>query len=223
MKVLIVEDQKRIAHHMKKGLEMNHHVVDLAYDGEEGYDLATSEGYDIIVLDRMLPGKEGLDVCKMLRKKNIPSKILMLTAKTEIEDRVQGLEGGADDYLGKPFAFAELLARIHALGRRPTQHKEERLTVQDLQINTQTYEVSRGDITLSLTGKEYTLLEFLVRHTGKVFTKDQLAQQVWDFDADILPNTVQVYMGYLRTKVDKAFPQRRSLVHTVRGFGYKVE
>lgn len=223
MKLLVVEDEHRIADSLKKGLEMKSHVVDVAYDGEEGFALAAHEQYDVIVLDRMLPGMEGMEICSELRKRDVHTPILMLTAKTQVEDRVEGLDSGADDYLGKPFAFSELLARIHALARRPVHTLPEVLTVADLELNTRTYEVKRNGHSVDLSKKEYALLEFLLRNKGKVFTKDQLTEQVWAFDSDVLANTAQVYIGYLRNKIDKAFADRPPLIHTVRGFGYTLD
>jgi DNA-binding response OmpR family regulator len=223
MKILIIEDEQRIARYIKKGLELKHHVVDTAFDGETGYDLASTEGYDVIILDRMLPGIDGIEICKKLRAEEKPVKILMLTAKTEIEDRVEGLDVGADDYLTKPFAFAELLARIQALARRPSATVPSVLKVHDLTLNPHTYEVWRDKKRIHLTHKEFALLEFLMRNKGNVYTKEQLAEQVWSFDADVLPNTAQVYLGYLRKKIDKPFPDKPDLIHTVNGFGYRLE
>lgn len=223
MKILVVEDEKRIARYIKQGLEMHHHVVDIVYDGETGYDMASTEQYDILILDRMLPGMDGLDLCAKIRADGKTVKILMLTAKTEVEDRVDGLESGADDYLIKPFAFAELVARIHALSRRPDSTVQDVLQVRDLTLDPQTYEVRRESKTIHLTHKEFVLLEFLMRNKGHVYTKEQLAEQVWSFDADILPNTAQVYLGYLRKKIDRPFHDKKPLIHTVNGFGYRLE
>jgi DNA-binding response OmpR family regulator len=223
MKILIIEDEQRIARYIKKGLELKHHVADVAYDGKTGYDLAAAESYDIVILDRMLPGMTGIEICQQLRNDKNPVKILMLTAKTEVEDRVEGLDAGADDYLTKPFAFAELTARIHALSRRPHETTTDMLRVQDLTLDPQTYEVRRNDKKIHLTHKEFALLEFLMRNKGNVYTKEQLAEQVWSFDADVLPNTAQVYLGYLRKKIDRPFPDKPTLIHTVNGFGYRLE
>ncbi len=220
MKLLVVEDEHRIATYIKKGLEMKSHVVDLAYDGEVGYDLASSEKYDVIILDRMLPKLDGVAVILKLREKNNHVPILLLTAKTQVEERVEGLEAGADDYLGKPFAFAELLARVRALGRRPKARESTIITTADLTINTSNFQVSRAKQPINLSKKEFTLLEFLARHKGQVLSIDQITQQVWEYDSDVLPNTAQVYIGYLRKKIDQPFTSA-PLIKTVRGFGYQ--
>ena len=223
MRILVVEDEHKIANSIKKGLEQETYAVDVAYGGEEGFDLASSEEYDVIILDLMLPGLDGLTICKKLRREeNIHTPILILTAKGEVEDKVKGLNSGADDYLPKPFAFSELLARIRALARRPKQVLESSLTVEDLTLNTLTYQVNRSGKNIELSKKEYALLEYLMRHNGKVLSKDQIINNVWDYDSDVLPNTVEVYIGYLRSKIDKPFKNNKSLIHTVRGFGYRL-
>ncbi|KUK79678.1 MAG: Two component transcriptional regulator, winged helix family [Microgenomates bacterium 39_7] len=221
MKILVVEDEKRVAQYIKKGLELRSHSVDVTNDGEEGLDLACSEPYELIILDRMLPKLSGVKICQQLRqaKKHIP--IIMLTAKTEVADRVEGLNAGADDYLGKPFSFIELLARINALARRPVKIMDEVLTEGTLSLNTISFEVKRGKKPINLSKREFALLEFLMRHPGQILSKEQLTQQVWSYESDVLPNTAQVYLGYLRTKIDQAFPDEEPLIHTVRGFGYK--
>jgi DNA-binding response OmpR family regulator len=220
MKILIVEDEHLIANALKKGLEQEHYTVDLAFDGLEGYDLASSGDYDIILLDLMLPKMDGLEICRQLRSQQIHVPILMLTAKSQIEDKVKGLNCGADDYLTKPFAFEELLARIRALARRPQTAATEILTVGDLSLNLSTYEVIRQKKTISLSSKEYSLLECLMRHANKILTKDQLIQHVWSYESDILPNTVEVYIRNLRQKIDKNYKVK--LIKTIRGFGYKI-
>ena len=222
MRILVVEDEHKIAQSIKKGLEQEHYAVDLAFTGDEGFDLASTEEYDFILLDLLLPGMDGIQVCTELRKKNIHTPILMLTAKGQVQDKVTGLNAGADDYLTKPFAFEELLARIKALARRPQTQVSSVLNVADLTINTLDYQVKRGETPLHLSHKEYALLEYLARHAGQVMTKDQIINHVWDYDADILPNTVEVYIGYLRNKIDKAFKKSPALIQTVRGFGYKL-
>lgn len=223
MKILVVEDEHRIASYIKKGLEIKSYVVDLAFDGQEGYDLASSGEYDLIILDVMLPKLDGLAVCRNLRKANIHTPILMLTAKTQIGDRVDGLDAGADDYLGKPFAFGELLARLRALTRRRLSKVDTLLKVGDLILDPVSYQVSRAGKNINLSKKEFALLEFLMRHRGQILNKDQLVERVWNYDSDILANTVQVYIGYLRKKVDQQFPHNSQLIKTVRGFGYKIE
>lgn len=222
MKILLIEDQPKIAKYIKQGLEAKSYVVDLALDGEKGCDLACSEKYDLIILDRMLPKMSGLELCQELRKYDKQTPVLMLTAKAEIDDRVTGLNAGADDYLGKPFAFSELLARIRALTRRRNRPVETEITIDSLTINTANYEVKRAGQIIDLSQKEYALLEFLARNQDRVMSAEMLAERVWSYDSDILPNTAQVYIGYLRKKVDKNFPQEKPLIHTVRGFGYKL-
>jgi len=220
MRILVIEDDHRIATAIKKGLEQEAFAVDLAYDGETGFDLAAAESFDVIILDVMLPKMNGVTLCKKLRAERIHTPILMLTAKGQVDDKVAGLNSGADDYLAKPFAFAELLARIRALSRRPKSRIMETLTVADLELNTINYEVKRNGKLISLSRKEFALLEFLMRHANTIVTKDQIMNHVWEYDADILPNTVEVYIGYLRNRIDKPFTTQ--LIHTVRGFGYKI-
>ena len=221
MKILVIEDEKRVAQYIKKGLELRAHSVDLAYNGEEGFDLAGTEPYELIILDRMLPKLSGIDICRQLRQAKKNSPIIMLTAKTEVGDRVEGLNAGADDYLGKPFSFIELLARINALSRRPSKIIDEILTEGSLSLNTVSFEVERAGKAINLSKREFALLEFLMRHQRQILSKEQLTQQAWSYESDVLPNTAQVYLGYLRTKIDQAFPQEDPLIHTVRGFGYK--
>ena len=170
----------------------------------------------------MVPKIAGLEICKQLRKEQIHIPILMLTAKGQLDDKVEGLNAGADDYLVKPFAFAELLARIRALTRRPKNSLSPVLTVKDLSLNTLTFEVKRAGKQIKLSKKEFALLEYLLRHKGKVLTKDQIINHVWDYDAEVLPNTVEVYIGYLRNKIDKQFKNKPPLIQTIRGFGYKI-
>jgi DNA-binding response OmpR family regulator len=222
MRILVVEDEHKIANSIKKGLEQELYAVDLAFDGEYGFDLASTEDYDLIILDLMLPKKHGIELCRELRKSNIHTPILMLTAKGQLNDKVNGLNSGADDYLIKPFAFAELLARVKALGRRPKKTLSTILTLDDLSLNTLTYEVKRGDKEIKLSKKEFVLLEYLLRHQGKIINKDKIINHVWNYDADVLPNTVEVYIGYLRNKIDRAFKNKKALIQTIRGFGYKI-
>ncbi len=221
MRILVVEDNHKIANSIKQGLEQEAYAVDSAYDGEYGYDLAATEDYDLIVLDLMLPKMDGLEICRRLREVENHVPILILTAKGQLEDKVEGLNCGADDYLVKPFAFAELLARIRALSRRPKNNLGTKLSVGDLVLDTVNYQVSRAGKTIDLTKTEFSLLEYLMRHQGKVLSKEQIIRHVWDYNADVLPNTVEVYIGYLRNKIDKPFKEK--LIKTVRGFGYKIE
>jgi DNA-binding response OmpR family regulator len=224
MKILVVEDERKIARAIGQGLEQESFVVDLAFDGEKGFDLAATGDYDLIILDLMLPKLDGLEVCSKLRnEENIQTPILMLTARGELEDKVSGLNSGADDYLVKPFAFVELLARVRALGRRPKAILPSSLNVGDLVLDTASFAVNRAGKKIKLSKKEFVLLEYLMRNKGKIITKDQILQHVWDWEADVLPNTIEVYIGSLRKKIDKPFSNQPALIKTVRGFGYKIE
>ncbi|OGM21575.1 DNA-binding response regulator [Candidatus Woesebacteria bacterium RIFCSPHIGHO2_01_FULL_38_9] len=223
MRILVVEDEHKIANSIKKGLAQEGFAVDVAYDGTEGYDLASSEEYDVVILDIMLPGMDGVTICKKLRQEKNHTPILMLTAKGQIQDKVQGLNSGADDYVVKPFAFEELLARVKALTRRPKNGGSTKLLVNDLELDSVSYEVKRGGVRVTLSRKEFSLLEYLMRNPGKIINKDQIIAHVWDYDSDVLPNTVEVYIGYLRQKIDRGFPGKKPLIQTIRGFGYKVE
>jgi len=222
MRILIIEDEHKIAQALKRGLEQERYAVDLEFDGEDGLAAAEAESYDLIVLDRMLPGKDGMDICRDLRDKGNHTPILMLTAKDRISDRVQGLDAGADDYLIKPFSFEELLARIRALLRRPHEAASTTLEVGDLQLDPANFTVIRDGQHITLSGKEFALLEYLMRNAGRTLSKDMIMNHVWDFDADILPNTIEVYIGYLRNKIDKPF-DGPNLIHTRRGFGYTLK
>jgi DNA-binding response OmpR family regulator len=222
MRVLLIEDEHKIARALKKALEQESYAVDVAYDGDEGHAMATTEPYDAAIIDRMLPGEyNGLDIVKAMRDAKIHTPVLLLTAMASIKDRAEGLDSGADDYLVKPFALEELLARVRALMRRPQQQQSTILTAGDLSLNTTTYEVKRGDAPIQLTGKEFALLEYLMRNPDRPLPKELIISHVWDYDADILPNTVEVYIKYLRAKVDQPFDT--PLIHTVRGFGYKLQ
>lgn len=216
MRILIVEDEHKIANSIKRGFEQEAWAVDVAYDGEQGFDLASSEEYDVILLDLLLPKMDGIEVCKKLRKEGNHTPILMLTARGELSDKVEGFESGADDYLVKPFAFEELLARVRALGRRPRESKNEELKSKNLTLNTNTFEVKLGNKNVDLSRKEFALLEYLMRNGGKVVSKENIISHVWDYEADILPNTVEVFIGYLREKIGS------DLIKTIRGFGYKI-
>ena len=222
MRILIIEDEHRIAQSIKKGLEQEMFAADIAYTGTDGYDLASVEDYDLIILDIMLPGMDGLEVCEKLRKEKIHSPILMLTAKSQIQDKVAGLDLGADDYLTKPFSFEELLARIRALTRRPKKTVGTKLIVDDLCLEPQRFDVIREGKKISLSNKEFALLEYLMRNAGTILSKDQIISHVWNYDADILPNTVEVYIRNLRKKIDLPFKNKKPLIHTVRGFGYRI-
>jgi DNA-binding response OmpR family regulator len=222
MRILVVEDEHKIANSIKQGFEQESYAVDVAYTGTDGYDLSASEDYDVILLDVLLPGMDGVTICKKLRSKNIHTPILMLTAKGQLNDKVEGLNAGADDYVTKPFAFEELLARVRALVRRPKRTVSNTLVIEDLTLDTSSFELKRADKVIQLSNREFSLLEYLMRHPNKILTKDQIIGHVWNYDADILPNTVEVYIGYLRNKIDKPFQKKPTLIHTVRGFGYKI-
>ncbi|QQR52732.1 response regulator transcription factor [bacterium] len=222
MRILVVEDEHKIAGAIKRGLEQEAYAVDVVYDGDEGLSSALTGEYDMIVLDRMLPGLlDGVDIIKEVRAENIRTPVILLTAKDKVADRVSGLNAGADDYLVKPFAFEELLARIRALLRRPQDVGSNVLTCNDLTMDTATYEVKRAGRKLTLSQREYALLEYLLRNQNRILSKSNIIGHVWDYDADILPNTLEVYIGYLRAKVDRPF-SGPELIHTARGFGYKL-
>lgn len=222
MRVLLIEDEHKIARALKKALEQESYAVDVAYDGDEGHAMATTEPYDVAIIDRMLPGEyDGISIIKAMREAKIHTPVLILTAIGSIKDRTEGLDSGADDYMVKPFALEELLARVRALLRRPKEQQSTILSAGDLTLNTVTYEVKRADTIIQLTGKEFALLEYLLRNQGRPLPKELIIAHVWDYDADILPNTVEVYIKYLRAKVDQPFA--KPLIHTVRGFGYKLQ
>lgn len=222
MKLLVIEDDHRIAQAIKQGLEQESYAVDAEYDGEDGYNAARTGDYDAIVLDVMLPTMDGLQICTTLRADGNHTPILMLTARDQPRDVVAGLNTGADDYLAKPFAFEVLLARIRALLRRPHDTLGEVLHTDGLQLDTVSQTVTRDGQSIQLSAKEYSILEYLLRNKGRVLSKSNIMAHVWDFDADILPNNVEVFIAYLRGKVDKPF-KTSPLITTVRGFGYRLE
>ena len=218
MKILIVEDEKKIANFIKRGLEEEHYEVFTASDGEDGLRLAFEKTFDLIVLDWMLPKKDGLSVLKDLREKKNMTPVLMLTAKDAVEDIVVGLDSGSDDYLSKPFAFPELLARVRALGRRSEQERGAQIVFADMRLDPVTHKVWRNDQEIDLTGKEYDLLEYFMRNPQKVVTRDMIAGHCWDKNVDTFTNIIDVYVNYLRKKIDR--DTGRQLIHTVRGVGY---
>lgn len=220
MRILVVEDEVKIASAVKRGLELGGYAVDMVHDGETGYAYAASGDYDLVVLDRMLPGMDGVALCQKLRQENVHTPVLMLTARGTIGDKVEGLNSGADDYLVKPFSFDELTARVRALLRRPAASTGTVLKVDSLEFDPVKFNVSRAGQPIKLSHKEFLLLEYFMHHAGQVITKDQLITHIWNEEADILPNTVEVYIGYLRTKIDRAFPGEKPLLVTRRGFGY---
>jgi DNA-binding response OmpR family regulator len=219
MKALIIEDEPKIGHALKRGLEQERFIVELYDDGEMGLSAALSGDYDVMILDRMLPSIGGLEICRRIREAKIKTPILILTAKSQIRDRVEGLDAGADDYLVKPFSFEELLARIRALLRRPTDCSGNTLHVGDLMLNTVNFEVRRGKKRIKLTNTEFALLEYMMRNQGRVLSKDKIIGHVWDFDSDVLPNTVEAYIKSLRKKIDA---HGKPLIKTSRGFGYII-
>jgi heavy metal response regulator len=218
MRILIVEDEKKVAGFIKKGLEEETYAVDVAYDGEEGFHLAAMNDYDMIILDLMLPKMDGLEVLTRLRDKKVSTPILLLTAKDAVDDKVTGLNKGADDYLTKPFAFSELLARIRSLLRRGQVETQTELKVGDLCLDMVSHKVSRKGEEIELTGKEYSLLEYFMRNEGKVLTRTMIAEHVWDYNFDTFTNVIDVYVNHLRKKIDKKYPAK--LLHTLRGVGY---
>ena len=222
MRVLVIEDEHKIARALKRALEQESYAVDISYDGDDGYAMATTEPYDAAIIDRMLPGEyDGVKIVTAMREANIHTPVILLTALGSTQDKTSGLDAGADDYLVKPFALEELLARVRALLRRPTAQQNTVLTAGDLSLDTITYSVKRGDAPIQLTHKEFGLLEYLLRNQNRPLSKETIIAHVWDYDADVLPNTVEVYIKYLRAKIDKPF--KTNLIHTVRGFGYKLQ
>jgi two-component system, OmpR family, copper resistance phosphate regulon response regulator CusR len=222
MKILLVEDEQRVSAFIRKGLEEASYHVTLAYDGEYGSKLAIQHSYDLIILDIILPGKSGLDVCKELRKDEINTPILMLTALGTVDDKVTGLDVGADDYLVKPFHFKELLARVNALTRRQGKITHKTVyRVGDLEMNTETKKVTRGGKQIKLTAKEFRLLEVLLKHRGRVLSRTEIAQYVWDISFDTGTNVIDVYINYLRNKIDKGHSLK--LLRTVVGMGYTID
>lgn len=224
MRVLVVEDEYKIANAIKKGLTQEGYATDAVYTGDDGLASALNDPYDLIILDRMLPGGyDGIAIVKELRSEKNMTPVLMLTAKDSIPDRVAGLDAGADDYLVKPFAFEELLARIRVLTRSPDQKTPDaKLEYDGLELDLRTKQACRASKTIELSLKEFSLLDYLMRNPGVVLTKQQIIEHVWDYDADILPNTVEAFIAMLRNKIDRPF-KARTYIQTVRGFGYKLE
>jgi DNA-binding response OmpR family regulator len=221
MRILVVEDEHKLASVLKRGLEEHGYAVDVAYDGEDGLAMATAAPYDLIVLDIMLPKLDGLNLCNQLRAQKLHMPVLMLTARDAVDDRVAGLDSGADDYLTKPFAFRELLARVRALLRRDgLSARDPVLRVADVQIDTVSHEVSRAGKIVDLTSKEYAILEYFARNPNRVLTRTQIAEHVWDFDFVSMSNVIDVYIGYLRRKLNDDSEPR--LLRTIRGTGYQL-
>lgn len=218
MKILVVEDEERVAHFIQKGLKEEGHAVDVSYDGEDGEFMAEVNEYDLIILDLMLPKKNGITVCRELRESGVNTPVLMLTARDSVEDKVRGLDAGADDYLPKPFAFEELLARVRALLRRQSESKTPILKIADLELDPISRRVTRAGKPIRLTTKEYALLEYMMRNPGKVLSRTLIGEHVWDMNFDPESNVIDVYVSHLRAKVDKGFDP--PLIHTLRGQGY---
>lgn len=218
MRILLVEDEERIASFIARGLEEAHYVVDVAKDGEKGSFLADINEYDLLILDIMLPGKDGISICRELRSKGRNLPILMLSAKDSTDDKVRGLNFGADDYLVKPFVFKELLARVQALLRRPKPSQGTILKAADLELNQLTQKVARQGKEVELTSKEYILLEYLMLNAGRVVTRTMISEHVWHESFDSLTNVIDVFVKHLRNKIDKGF--KKPLIHTIRGSGY---
>ncbi len=221
MRILVVEDEKKVASFLQKGLEEEYYIVDCAYDGEEALYMLEVNDYDMVILDIMLPKIDGLEVLRRVRGKGLSLPVLMLTAKDSVEDIVRGLDAGGDDYLTKPFAFAELLARVRALLRRREREPLGELKVADLVLNPLTHKVSRGGKQIELTAKEYALLEYLMRHANRVVTRTMISEHVWNYHFDPMTNVIDVYVNHLRKKVDMGFAHK--LIHTIRGVGYMLK
>jgi heavy metal response regulator len=221
MKILVVEDEKKVASFIKKGLEEEFYSVDTAYDGKEGLKLASLGEYDLVILDIMLPYKDGLTLIKELREEKILTPILLLTARDSIDSKVTGLDSGADDYLTKPFDFEELLARVRALLRRQSSVKSVQLKVSDLVLDTQTHKVNRAGNEISLTAKEYEILEYLLRNKNRVVSRTLLSEHVYEYNFDPDTNVIDVYINKLRNKIDKGFDKQ--ILFTVRGVGYTIK
>jgi len=221
MRILIVEDDKKVGAFLEKGLKEEQYAVDICRDGEEAMELAVLNPYDAIVLDIMLPKKDGFAVCRDLRQRGLLTPILMLTAKDTVEDKVAGLTEGADDYLTKPFSFEELLARIRALLRRSQDYKTKVLKVGDLELDPARRQATRSGKKIPLTGKEYALLEYMMRNKGRILTESMIIEHVWDMNYEGTSNIVNVYINYLRKKIDEGAPVK--LIQTVRGYGYTID
>ncbi len=221
MRILVIEDEAKIAQFIKRGLKEEGYAVDVANDGEEGHFLLSSNEYDAIILDLMLPKIDGLTLCRTLRKEGNQTPIIMLTAKDTVKDKVKGLDSGADDYLPKPFAFEELLARVRVLLRKKDSRVQTQLKVDDLSLDLLTHKVTRGESEIDLTVKEYALLEYLMRNAGNIVTRTMISEHVWDINFDTFTNVIDVYINYLRNKIDSGAAVK--MIHTVRGKGYLLK
>jgi heavy metal response regulator len=221
MTILVVEDEIKISRFIKKGLEMEHYTVDVAYEGPDALEKAEINNYDLIIMDIMIPKMDGIEVTRKLREAKVETPIIMLTARDTVEDRVKGLDAGADDYLIKPFAFGELLARIRALLRREKTVSTTKLQVGDLVLDPATHEVRRGDKEIQLSSKEYRLVDYMMRRPGHVCTRTMIGEHIWGYNFTDDSNVIDVYISYLRKKIDKGF--KNKLIHTVRDVGYKIQ
>lgn len=221
MRVLVIEDETKVGSFIKRALEEESYAVDLCEDGAQGLDMALSGSYDLIMIDLMLPGLPGLEVLTRLRKEKIQTPVLILTAQSKVDQRVKGLDAGADDYLTKPFAIDELLARVRALLRRGPAESAGVFQIDDLMLNPATREVTRGGQRIDLTVKEYALLEYFMRHAGRVLTRPMISDHVWNQDFDTFTNVIDVYVNYLRNKIDRG--RAKKLIHTIRGSGYMLK
>ncbi len=218
MRILVVEDEKKVARFIQQGLEEEHYTVDVAYDGEKGLLQADAQDYDLLILDVMLPKRSGIELTRSYRAGGKTTPILMLTAKTATDDKVAGLDSGADDYLTKPFAFAELLARVRSLLRRGAKEKSTILTIADLELDTVLHKARRSTRSIDLTAKEYALLEYFLRNKDRVLSRTIISEHIWDYNFDTGTNLIDVYINHLRNKIDSGFEKK--LIHTVRGVGY---
>jgi heavy metal response regulator len=221
LRILLVEDETKVASFIQKGLEEEQYQVDVAHDGEEGLRRALASEHDLIILDILLPKRDGMSILREVRERRIDTPVLILTAKDSVEDRVAGLNSGCDDYLPKPFAFAELLARSRALLRRKSTDRGVTLVVGDLVLDPVSHRVTRAGKSVELTSREYALLQYFMQHPSQILTRTMIVEQVWGYDFDNFSNVVDVYVNYLRNKIDRNFEQK--LLHTVRGIGYVLK
>jgi heavy metal response regulator len=221
MHILVIEDEKKVARLIQKGLEEEEYAVDVAHDGERGFSMSEAHEYDLLIVDVMLPKMNGLELVRMIRSRKGKTPILVLTAKATTEDKVAGLDSGADDYLTKPFAFEELLARVRSLLRRGAQQKSTILAIADLELDTVTHKAKRGGRTIELTAKEYALLDYFLQNKDRVLTRSAISEHIWDYNFDTGTNIIDVYINHLRNKVDNNFDKK--LIHTVRGVGYVLK
>ncbi len=221
MHILVIEDERKVARLIQKGLEEEAYAVDVAHDGERGLSMSETHQYDLLIVDVMLPKMNGMELVQVIRSRKGKTPILMLTAKATIEDKVAGLDSGADDYLTKPFAFEELLARVRSLLRRGAQQKSTILAIADLELDTVTHKAKRGGRTIELTAKEYALLDYFLQNKDRVLTRSAISEHIWDYNFDTGTNIIDVYINHLRNKVDNNFDKK--LIHTVRGVGYVLK